>query len=271
MKRWVKGMARGVWGGHGPWVLAWSLALCGALTPAVLRAEGIPADEEARSLFVLGRTAFEEGRFDVALQEFEASHALSRKPELLYNIAQCHDRLRHDQDAIAAFERYLADAPEAENRPAIEARLRVLREAVEQADTARRSDHTQEGDADGAPAQPPVTLSAAHADSHQPFPLGPVLTLGSSVAVLAAGGVLMVLGRHGGDTVEHASVGVSYDALRGDLDTAKREWLAGQVLLGAGAAFAVGGALWLALDLRDTRPRVQVALLPNGLRLEAAF
>jgi len=94
-----------------------------------------PADSteaEARALFVAGRSAFEAGRFDDALGDFERSYALSERATLLYNIAACHDRLRHDEEALAGYRRYLRDIGETDNRAVVEGRITALQAALDQ-------------------------------------------------------------------------------------------------------------------------------------------
>ncbi|HVK84044.1 MAG TPA: hypothetical protein VM513_08050, partial [Kofleriaceae bacterium] len=71
------------------------------LTPASLSAQAAPeeaetsagepddaegVDEEARSLFRAGETAFNAARYADALAHFRRAHELSDRPELLYNI-----------------------------------------------------------------------------------------------------------------------------------------------------------------------------------------
>lgn len=105
--------------------------LCWALT-GTLQAQGVEqsaSDREAQSLFAAGRAAYEGGRFEAALARFEEAFELSGRPGLLYNIGQCLDRLRRDDEAIAAFEGYIAAEPGSEHRDEVEARLAALRRA----------------------------------------------------------------------------------------------------------------------------------------------
>jgi len=89
-------------------------------------------DSEARALFVAGQTAFEAGRYEAALGHFRASFELSNRPQLLYNIGLAADRLRHDQEALTAFEGFLAQVPDSPLREPVEARAEILREAIAQ-------------------------------------------------------------------------------------------------------------------------------------------
>lgn len=101
---------------------------------ALLACASAPAaaqdDTEAREVFELGRTAFNDGRFEEALDHFRRSYELSGKAELLFNIGVAADRLRLNQDALRAFESYLEGLPEAPNRAEVEGRIRVLRRAI---------------------------------------------------------------------------------------------------------------------------------------------
>lgn len=83
-------------------------------------------DAEARHLFSAGRLAYDEGRFEDALQNYQRSYELSGRPELLFNIGMAADRLREDGKALEAFRAYLNAVPDAPNRARVEERIRVL-------------------------------------------------------------------------------------------------------------------------------------------------
>jgi len=231
----------------------------------VALAEDEESPSEARALFLAGRVAFEEGRFEAAIRHFEASYELSQRAALLYNIAQCYDRLRRDRDAMEAFERYLQVSPMAENRSTVEARLRALRAAVASSERAAALSASHNS------AQSSVAPEAAGSPQVGGFPLGPTLVLGTGALVTVTGGVLMWLGQRGGADVEDAKRGVSYSDLQDDLDRASRQWKLGQTLLGAGALGLSVGVVWLVLGRRDPQPAVDVAWLGNGLRLAGKF
>jgi tetratricopeptide (TPR) repeat protein len=97
---------------------------------AAVDAARAEAEAEARMHFEDARLAFSEGRNEVALQEFQRAYELSGRPELLYNIALVHDRLRHDREALASFQQFLAEVPGTEYRTSVESRIRVLEEEI---------------------------------------------------------------------------------------------------------------------------------------------
>jgi tetratricopeptide (TPR) repeat protein len=86
-------------------------------------------DEVARSLFQAGKSAFDSGNYEDALQYFEQSFERSGRPQLQYNIGLAADRLRQDDKALTAFRAYLDQVPSAENREEVEGRIRALKKA----------------------------------------------------------------------------------------------------------------------------------------------
>lgn len=56
---------------------------------------------------------------------------------LLYEVGMVLDRLRRDEEAIAAYQHYLNELPTAENRAAVERRVLLLRQSLERTGTAR--------------------------------------------------------------------------------------------------------------------------------------
>jgi len=92
-------------------------------------------DREARAIYEAAVVAFDEGRFEDALRLFRRAYELSERAELLFNVGTAADRLRYNEEALEAFEAYLAARPDADNRANVEARIAVLRRAI--ADAAR--------------------------------------------------------------------------------------------------------------------------------------
>lgn len=108
-------------------------------------------DEAARLTFQEGQQAFLSGDYETALTRFRQAYELSQRPLLLYNIAQSLDRLRRDEETVTALERYLEAVPDAENRGEVEARIRVLRAAIER--NAPPPDENEEEEVTNPPAE----------------------------------------------------------------------------------------------------------------------
>jgi hypothetical protein len=118
-------------------------------------------DQEARALFEAGRVAFSDGRYDDAMGYFRRAYELSGRPELLYNVGTTADRLRRTDEAVGAFEQFLAEVPESPNRKEVLSRVAILRQDIEEREArereeARRAEEAgQSGDAQPVPEYGP--------------------------------------------------------------------------------------------------------------------
>lgn len=217
-----------------------SLVLAGAtLAPS---AEGQPrvADEspEARAavMFHEGVELYRAGEFVQAAVLFQRAHELDPDPVLLFNLARAREAANEHAAAAATYERYLREAPEVEDRAAIEALVRNLRERAEQ-----RAALSEE-----APA-PPRRPSAA------PWV---VLAIGGATAGAGVGVGAMARARNA--DAESAESHASAVARRGEARQLQRT---ANALLGVGAAMAVAGLVWGLIDRRRRDPGdVEVAV-----------
>ncbi len=213
------------------------------------QAEEDPNTARARALFDAGRTAFEANQYEDALRHFRESHALSGRSALLYNIGVSADRLRRDEEALEAFERYLREAnSDAPQRGDAEARVRVLRQQIERAASTGSS------------------TPAASSGGDATMALAGWSIFGVGLAVLATGAVFLGLGQAEADTFEGAAEGTPWV----DVVEAHRraDWMrvSGWVLAGVGLAATVGG-IALALSTPSPRESVALQLSPGGLAL----
>jgi tetratricopeptide (TPR) repeat protein len=119
-------------------------------------------DKEARELFRLGKQAFDESRFERALKYFQDAYELSHRAALLSNIGTALDRLRRDREAVEAYESYLAQVPDATNRELIEARVRIIKQAMDKSEPGA---HAQPGPQPPAAELAPTPAEAARAGS----------------------------------------------------------------------------------------------------------
>lgn len=215
-------------------------------------------DAEARSLFEAGRTAFRDGRFEAARDHFQHAYDLSQRPELLYNIASANDRLRNDAAALADFERYLEEVPDAPNRAEVEARIVALRRVTE--------DQTTEGDRRGEPVpvgssgSPTVLwtwVSGSVALAAGALAVGFWVAANDQYASLAAG--CRALGACSREEVAASGIGTS-------LDLTNVFFVSSLVLVGV-------TAIVLPLELTTSSPSTSVALRvgPGSLAIEGTF
>ena len=69
--------------------------------------------EAAKAHFRAAQQLYVERAYDEALREFQAAYAAKPLPDLLFNVGQCHNELGNLDQAIAAYEGYLRDKPQA--------------------------------------------------------------------------------------------------------------------------------------------------------------
>ncbi len=92
--------------------------------PAV--AEPTP-EELARAHYVSAQSYYRQGRVGDALREFQEAYRIAPRPAFHYNIAICQEKLGQEEAAIVSYQRYLAEAPDAEDRAAVEEHVSLLR------------------------------------------------------------------------------------------------------------------------------------------------
>lgn len=159
-------------------------------------AEGPDRTEEAKALFNAGRSAFEAGRFGDALNYFEQSYAISKRPGLLYNIGISRDRMRDDERALEAYEAYLAAVPDASNRVEVETRAAAIRSALAERQKAAPAPVVPTPAETAATVEPtqPQTLAAVETTDEPKDSQGSVLErwwFWTAVGAVVAGGVVV--------------------------------------------------------------------------------
>jgi tetratricopeptide (TPR) repeat protein len=108
-----------------------AVALASA-APAFAQAPTRADEEAAKSHFLAGSAYYEQANYSDAVREFNEAHRLSKRPDLLYNISVCYERLGRWDDAIAALRQYLVERPEAPDRVVIETRIKNFTERRDQ-------------------------------------------------------------------------------------------------------------------------------------------
>jgi tetratricopeptide (TPR) repeat protein len=105
-------------------------------------------EDAARDAFRRGDRLYLEGDYEGAVVSFEEAYALSGRIEMLFNLANAHERLGNYSEASVALRGYIPHSPEGD-RPALERRLArfetLAEKEKEQADeTARTAKKLQE-------------------------------------------------------------------------------------------------------------------------------
>lgn len=87
--------------------------------------------DAARKSFESAKREYNIGQFDRASRLFEEAYRISGDPILLYNIAQSHRQFGRRGEAIQAYKAYLREVPTADNRVAVEARIKDLESSTD--------------------------------------------------------------------------------------------------------------------------------------------
>ena len=88
--------------------------------------------DKAKEHFLKGKTLVEDGAYDKAIVELEASYELNPVPIVLYNIGLCYDELHKYADAMKNYRHFLAYGKEApkEFRDKVSERIKELSKLI---------------------------------------------------------------------------------------------------------------------------------------------
>jgi tetratricopeptide (TPR) repeat protein len=138
---------------HVAW-LGRSIAVAALLSLGPAAAAASDGEAEARVHFQKGMAAFELGKFQESLAEYERAYELAPLPGFLFNIGQCHRNLGNHAKAIFSFRLYLRKKPEARNREAVETLISEL-EAKQRAEARRKKARVPVYVPESRPVTPP--------------------------------------------------------------------------------------------------------------------
>jgi tetratricopeptide (TPR) repeat protein len=218
--------------------------------------------ERGRELFQNGKTLFEEGQYADAIVAWEEAHRLTKRPKLLFNIANAHERLGDYQQAIDVLNRYRAFA-EADEKDALERRLTNLERLSEE----------QEADREAAQPVTPTPAPVTPPPSSGPG-AGRVVgvgLIGLGAVGIVSGSVMGLSANQAGDDAKDLCVakGDGYLCPAGAtelLDQNRSRALTADLTLGAGVASAVVGTV-----LVLTGKGRSVAVGANRIRFSGTF
>lgn len=223
---------------------------------------------DAKKAFAAGTEAYAAGDFETALQSFQRAYELTRSPDLLYNIATVSDRMRLDEEALAAYEGYLEARPKSADREHVESRISVLREAIAE---RKRAEQEAELEARRAAVEAAARIKAERPLTQYVGPgPGPWITIGVSSASLVTGAILIGLGQRDQKKIENAQPGSSFSLVEDMAGRAPRRTKAGIAMLSVGGAGLLGGIIWqLTGGHEEEVPEVSIG--PTGISVKGRF
>lgn len=166
--------------------------------PATAQGEG--EDMRAKELYRNGERLYEEGLYEDAIVAWELAYELSKRPLLLYNMANALERIGQWDEALQRINQYRALAPE-EERETLDRRMRAIERRLEQKrkadkETARDPESGQSSKA--GPVRPTtdgpdnnnLLQLRPRPKTAQETPTGALVLIGFGGAGLTAGGIL---------------------------------------------------------------------------------
>ena len=230
------------------------------------------SDDLARRHFESGVAYLEESDYDNALKAFQKAYDLSKRPEILLNLATVHERQSDLPGAVASLKQYLEAAPQGEHVETVKLRIQNLEKRLQDQATAKEAAAAPPP----APAPPPAThpkpapsqpAAPPPAPATEPNRLPAFIALGAG-GVMAGGSLITgVIAKSKYDDAKNTcGHGCSDDAL----SSSKTFAITSTVLTGA-AVLGVGLGVGLLLATGDsdsnsvggTKPRIDVALGPR--------
>ncbi len=251
-------------------LLAAAIALGGA-TPAM--AEGpddAVAEPSAGELSDQAVAAFEQADYDTAIDLFEQAYAKDPQPNYLYNIARVYEEKGDFAAAVERYQRFIAEPRvDLEARQNAIARLRVLRDALEQLQPPAELEPEPEAPSTPPPAREvrrddPPTHDVEPPDRIRKARIAGYTLMGVGGAALVVGGVFGGLAVGKANDADDAEF---VDAAMGMREEARMHAKVADAMLATGGILA-GVGLVTVLATLGKKQRSRTAVVPaTGLGL----
>ncbi|MEZ4226582.1 MAG: hypothetical protein R3B13_36885 [Polyangiaceae bacterium] len=245
------------------------LALCLHASAAVAQDD---PDALARRHFESGVAYLVESDYENALKAFQKAYELSKRPDLLLNIATVHERSSRLDLAVAALEEYLKVAPESEQTETVRLRLANLQKRLEE----QRERDRAEAEAMRAKVAASASPSASGGDpgggapQHQPNRVPAFVAFGVAGASMVGAVVTGVMAKSEYDDAEGRC---APNCEQSAVDAGKNLALVSTVLTGVAiVGTGVGLVLWLGQDTPQTtahRLQLTAGARPGGAEARA--
>lgn len=216
-----------------------------------------PMREAAQQHYASGSRFFEEGQWDAALVEFEASWRLSGERDLLHNISWTHEKAGRAREALDYAERYLTASRGTEDEDRATKRVAFLKQRYGESASGAASS----APVVVAPVVTPPAQNAASGATAAPSTAGNAKPPGLAIGLLAGGGVLALggIGLLAGawsTGQQLASPDVTFADAAALVDRGKALDATGIALTVTGGALVIGGAVtWAVLAPRHRVPQ----------------
>ncbi len=112
-----------------------SLFICVPMTVFAQDSKPTYEDKESAKIhFEAAKQLYKNNKYSEALEMFMKAYSRYPRPEILYNIGKCYDKLGDYQNAIKFYEQYLLLNPQSDDRLEVEELIKNLKIAIEKPD-----------------------------------------------------------------------------------------------------------------------------------------
>ena len=240
------------------WVMAAFLGLC--ISMPVLGDDTATAKE----MYQQGVDAFKQNEFETALENFTEAYNLSGKPGILFNLALCQEKLGQTDRAIAYYELYLEEVPDAEDADAVRSKIDALNNpdalpaAPAEASTAETPEKPAEeiqqvNDNSANTATGPLQVEIPPDPNARKYNIIQGLLVGGGTLLLVTGGLTTVAAFRKHSSYEDVCAPYCSDS---QVKTVKRLALAADIQMGLGIASLATGIIWRVV-YKQKRKRIE--------------
>jgi tetratricopeptide (TPR) repeat protein len=221
---------------------AWATPQKGALPPA-------DDVEAAKAHFAAGSAYYDQANYADAVKEFNEAYRLSKRTDLLYNIAVCYERLGDLDGAINALRKYLDDKPEAPDRVTILSRINNLERRKREVGTRPAPIPVVQPT---EPAPPVVEPPQRRGGKHWYVAGTALMAVGVGFAAISLGTGLTAHGIH--DRLQMVCPNMTCpESERGNVERGQALGITSDVFFGLGIAAGVGGIVAFVVQSRPVR------------------
>jgi tetratricopeptide (TPR) repeat protein len=193
-------------------------------------------------LFKRAVEAYKKGDFQTTVDLLNQANALDPQPVLVYNLARAHEGLGNTDQAIEAYEKFLAQDPKASDRGAIEQRLTTLRRQRDERIAAQKARDAEQNKTNNPPPKNPPPHEEPRPEPAEPN-IYPFVVGGVGVVALGVGiitGVMAKSGESAGNEAANQQRAIEERDSAQTLATISTvTFITGGILLAAGAGWFV--------------------------------
>lgn len=159
--------------------------------------------EDAKALYNKGKEHFSNEQYEEALAAFTEAYNLSEKTDLLFNLGICAEKLGQLDRAVAYYEVYLEEKPDAPDAAQVTARMEKLQKQIDAPEPAPKEPPVEPAEqSNEEPAQPPQPAlpmeplfesDQLEEDEKPAGPVWPKIAIGVGGLVLAGGTITAIM------------------------------------------------------------------------------